>query len=68
MYNAHCIERCLLKMIDSISNNIENLKKYKHIQALNKVILDEFIDKVYIGEYDKENNTRNIEIEWNFEF
>ena len=26
------------------------------------------IDKVYIGEIDKDNNTRNIEIEWNFEF
>ena len=44
------------------------LKKYKYIKTLNKVILDEFIDKVYIGELDKENNTRNIEIEWNFEF
>ncbi len=44
------------------------LKKYKHIEKLNKVILDEFIDKVYIGELDKETNTRNIEIEWNFEF
>lgn len=43
------------------------LKKYKHIKKLNKVILDEFIDKVYIGELDKETNTRNIEIEWNFE-
>ena len=43
------------------------LKKYKHIKTLNKVILDEFIDKVYIGEIDKDNNTRNIEIEWNFE-
>ena len=44
------------------------LKKYKHIKTLNKVILDEFIDKVYIGEIDKDNNTRNIEIGWNFEF
>lgn len=44
------------------------LKKYKHIKELNKIILDEFIDKVYIGEIDKETNTRDIEIEWNFEF
>ena len=44
------------------------LKKYKHIKELNKIILDEFIYKVYIGEIDKDNNTRNIEIEWNFEF
>ena len=44
------------------------LKKYKHIKELNKIVLDEFIDKVYIGEYDKENKTRDIEIEWNFKF
>ena len=44
------------------------LKKYKHIDSLNKIIVDEFIDKVYIGNYNKENKTRDIEIEWNFEF
>lgn len=44
------------------------LKKYKCIKKLNKVILDEFIDKVYVGELDKETNSRDIEIEWNFEF
>lgn len=44
------------------------LKKYRHIKELNKIILDEFIDKVFIGEYDKEKKTRDIEIEWNFEF
>ena len=42
------------------------MKKYKHIKQLNRVILDEFVDKIYIGERDKETNTRNIEIEWNF--
>jgi len=46
----------------------EILKKYKHIKKLNKVIIDEFIDKVYVGVYDKETKTRDIEIEWNFEF
>ena len=46
----------------------EMLKKYKHIKELNKVIIDEFIDKVYVGVYDKETKTRDIEIEWNFEF
>ena len=44
------------------------LKKYKHIYSLNKVILDEFIDKIYIGEFDKETKTRDIEIVWNLEF
>lgn len=56
------IEKKEKKNADSI------LKKYKHIKELNKIILDEFIDKVYIGEYDKVNKTRDIEIEWNFEF
>lgn len=45
----------------------EILKKYKHIKELNKVVIDELIDKVYVGEYDKETNSRDIEIEWNFE-
>lgn len=44
------------------------LKKYKHIKSLNRVIIDEFIDKVYVGNYDKINNTRDIKIEWNFDF
>ena len=44
------------------------LNKYRHIKKLNKVILDEFIDKIFIGEIDKNNNTRDIEIIWNFEF
>ena len=56
------VEKKEKKNADSI------LKKYKNIKELNKIILDEFIDKVYIGEYDKENKTRDVEIEWNFEF
>ena len=44
------------------------LKKYKHIKELNKVVVDEFIDKIYIGEYNKETKTRSIEIQWNFDF
>lgn len=72
----------MMKRIKIIDKQLENsktdkkekkqaddiLKKYKHINNLNKVILDEFIDKVYIGEIDKKTNTRDIEIEWNFEF
>ena len=46
----------------------EILKKYKHINQLNKAIIDEFIDKVYVGIYDKETKSRDIEIDWNFEF
>ena len=68
-----------IEIIDVEINNIEIskeerkqadeiLKKYKHIKELNRVIIDEFIDKVYIGVYDKETKTRDIEIEWSFEF
>ncbi|MFI3261246.1 MAG: recombinase family protein [bacterium] len=44
----------------------ELIEKYKEFKELNKIIVDEFIDKIYIGHYDKENNMRNIEILWNF--
>ena len=48
--------------------NIENiLKKYKHIDELSKIIVDEFIEKIYIGTLNKKNNTRDIEIEWNLD-
>jgi archaellum component FlaC len=58
-----------LKVEKKEKSNADNiLKKYKHIKELNKTILDEFIEKVYIGEYDKVTKTRDIEIEWNFEF
>ena len=72
----------MMKRIEIIDSRVEDLKvgkkekkqadkilkKYKKIKNLNKIILDEFIDKVYIGEIDKETKTRDIEIEWNFEF
>ena len=72
----------MTKRVETIDNEINNLqvvkeerkqadeilKKYKHIKELNKVIVDEFIDKVYVGVYDKETKTRDIEIEWNLEF
>ena len=51
---------------DNKKQTSEVLKKYNKITKLNKVIVDEFIDKIYIGSYDKETNTRNINIVWNF--
>lgn len=44
------------------------LKKYRHIKELNREIVNEFIDKVYIGKIDNETKIRDIEIEWNFKF
>jgi len=43
-----------------------NINKYKKIYKLDKFILDEFIDKIYVCELEKIKNTRNIVIEWNF--
>ena len=43
------------------------LKKYKNIKTLNKIIVDEFVEKIYIGELDKETNTREIKIIWNLD-
>lgn len=37
----------------------------RHIDKLNKEIVDEFIDKVWIGKVDPETNTRDIDIELN---
>ena len=72
----------MVKRIETIDENLEKLnvveeekvdadnilKKYRHIDKLNQVIMDEFIEKVYIGALNKETNTRDIEIEWNFGF
>ena len=43
------------------------LKKYKNIKTLNKVIVDEFVEKIYIGKLNKETNTREIKIIWNLD-
>ena len=53
------------KIQDSSYINII-LDKYKKIEVLNKIIIDEFIKKINIGIYDKKNKTRDIEIEWKF--
>ena len=60
----------ILNLEKSQDKNIEIdniIKKYKHIKELNKYIIDEFITKIKIGVLDKKNNTRDIEIIWNFE-
>ena len=50
------------------SKDIESiLKKYKHIKKLTRTIVDEFIEKIYVGALDKNTNTREIKIEWNLD-
>lgn len=41
-------------------------KKYEHIDNLNVEIVGYFIDKILVGKYDEESNTRKINIIWNF--
>lgn len=56
------------RMKEETSNNkTELFSKYRQLKKLNKVIVDEFIDKIYIGKINKEKNTRDIQIKWNFE-
>ncbi|MDD3303471.1 MAG: recombinase family protein [Clostridia bacterium] len=65
-----------LKQLDNELINLNNekskeaatknvLQKYKKLEILDRVILDEFISKIYIGNYNKETKIRNMKIEWN---
>ncbi len=58
---------CLNTKEDNRKQASDIFKKYKHIKKLDKLIIDEFIEKINIGAYNKETNSRDIEIEWNFE-
>ncbi len=51
----------------TIINEHDLLNKYAKLENLNKYIVDEFVDKIYIGNLNKETNTRDIEIKWSFE-
>ena len=78
-YNSN--ESIYNDQIKSIDNEIEFYKKkeiatndnkkifskYKTLESLNRVIIDEFIGKIYIGKLNEETNTRDIQIKWNFE-
>ncbi len=50
----------------SSKNNDKIFSKYQEFKNLNRVIIDEFIDKIYIGKLNKETNSRDIQIKWNF--
>jgi len=48
------------------NDNMNIFSKYKTFDGLNKIIVDEFIKKIYIGKLNRETNTRDIQIYWNF--
>ena len=57
------------KKINVYKENIKNfdekiISKYKKLDNLNRVIINEFIDKIYVGKV--KDNIRNIKIKWNF--
>lgn len=39
---------------------------FKKFESLNRVIVEEFVDSLYIGNINEENRTREIKIKWNF--
>lgn len=39
-------------------------QKYQSVEKLDRNILNEFIDRIYVGELDKSTNERDITIEW----
>ena len=51
----------------SNKNTKELFNKYQQLEKLNRVIVDEFVDRIYIGKINEETKTRDIEIKWNFE-
>lgn len=62
------IKKEISRYQDKINSKNDNtiFNKYNSIDKLNKVIIDEFIKKIYIGKIKTLNNTRDIKIIWNF--
>lgn len=54
-------------MKESLKSEKNIFKKYRHIDKLNVEIVGDFIDKVLIGHYDEETNSRDIKVIWNFQ-
>ena len=66
-----------LKIIDKNLENINQKKngmknremlfnRYKRVNTLNHYIVDNFIDRIVIGKYNTQTNSRDIQIIWNF--
>ena len=76
--NTLDVEECK-KEINNIENKIFELEKkkkeeisheelfakYQEITEINRTIIEQFVDKIYVGKYDEETNLREIKIKWN---
>ena len=49
---------------ESWNNNKDIFNKYQELMELNNVIVDEFIDKIYVGKANEKEKSRNIHIKW----
>jgi len=52
---------------NTLFDNDKIFSKYRNLDKLNRIIMDEFIEKIFIGKINLKTNTRNIQIKWNFE-
>ena len=61
-----------LKEFDQAENNFEEVgklyKKYSSIKEVTREIINEFVERIYIGSYDKTTNSRDIHIKWRYQF
>ena len=51
---------------ESSKNNKDIFSKYQELTELNRIIVQEFIDKIYIGKFNVETKSRDIQIKWDF--
>ena len=49
---------------ENIIKKPKDFHKYQEFKKLNRIIIEDFIEKIYIGKIN--NNTRNIQIKWKF--
>lgn len=54
------------KKEETISDFSLTLNKYIPFKSLNRIIVEEFIQKIYIGKLNNDTNKRDIKIIWNF--
>ncbi len=52
---------------ESLKTKKNIFKKYKHIEKLDIEIVGDFVDKILVGHYNEENNSRDIKVIWNFQ-
>ena len=52
---------------ETLETNKMLFSKYEQLESLNRIIIEEFIDKIYISKINTETNTKDIQIKWNFE-